>query len=273
MNNGIFYWDMDPVIIWITDSFPLKYYGLFFVTGLLLAYYVVKRIFKKENVLIENLDKLLIYVVIGTVLGARLGHVLFYDPSYYFSHPLEIFLPIAEVNGSYKFVGFQGLASHGGAVGVLIAIILFSRKSQTNLFWVLDRVAIATPITGAFIRLGNFMNSEIYGRPTNGNWGVVFQRDDLIPRHPTQLYEAISYILIFIFLFVTYNSAKNKQFKGMLFGIFLILLFLARFIIEFFKENQVNFEDGMTLNMGQILSIPFILAGISILIIQRKSSA
>ncbi len=169
MNDGIFYWDLDPVIIWITDSFPLKYYGLFFVTGLLLAYYVVKRIYKKENVPIENLDKLLIYVVIGTVLGARLGHVLFYDPSYYFSRPLEIFLPIAEVNGSYKFVGFQGLASHGGALGVLIAIILFSKKSHTNLFWVLDRVAIATPITGAFIRLGNFMNSEIYGRPTNGN--------------------------------------------------------------------------------------------------------
>lgn len=273
MNDGIFYWDVDPVIIWITDSFPLKYYGLFFVIGLLLAYYVVKRIFTKENVPIENLDKLLIYVVVGTVLGARLGHVLFYDPSYYFSHPLEIFLPIAEVNGSYKFVGFQGLASHGGAVGVLIAIILFAKKSHINLFWVLDRVAIATPITGAFIRLGNFMNSEIYGKPTNGNWGVVFQRDDLIPRHPTQLYEAISYIIIFIILFVSYNKAESKRFKGRLFGIFLILLFFARFTIEFFKENQVGFEDGMTLNMGQILSIPFIVAGIIILIIKRKPSA
>lgn len=273
MKDGIFYWDLDPVIFWITDSFPLKYYGLFFVTGLLLGYYVVKRIYNKENVPVEDLDRLLIYVVIGTVLGARLGHVLFYDPSYYFSNPLEIFLPIAEVNGSYKFVGFQGLASHGGALGVLIAIFLFAKKSQTNLLWVFDRVAIATPITGAFIRLGNFMNSEIYGKPTNGNWGVVFQRDDLIPRHPTQLYEAISYIFIFIFLFVTYNRAKSKNFKGMLFGIFLILLFLARFIIEFFKENQVSFEDGMALNMGQILSIPFILVGITILIIQRKPRA
>lgn len=273
MNDGIFYWDVDPVIFWITDSFPLKYYGLFFVTGLMLAYYIVKRIYKKENIPVENLDKLLIYIVIGTVLGARLGHVLFYDPSYYFSHPLEIFLPIAEVNGSYKFVGFQGLASHGGAIGVLISIIWYSKKYKTKLFWILDRVAIGTPITGAFIRLGNFMNSEIYGKPTNGNWGVVFQRDDLIPRHPTQLYEAISYILIFMFLITIYYRAKSKEFKGSLFGIFLILLFLARFIIEFFKENQVNFEDELTLNMGQLLSIPFILAGIIILILQRKPSA
>ncbi len=273
MEDGIIYWDVDPVIFWITDSFPLKYYGLFFAIGILLAYQVGKWIYGKEKVSIEHLDKLLIYIVIGILVGARLGHCLFYEPEYYLSNPIEIFLPIAKVQGEYEFVGFQGLASHGGGIGVLIAIIWYSRKYKTNILWILDRVAIATPITGAFIRLGNFMNSEIYGKPTNGNWGVVFQRDDLIPRHPTQLYEAISYILIFIFLFVTYNRAKSKQFKGMLFGIFLILLFLARFIIEFFKENQVNFEDEMTLNMGQILSIPFILAGITILILRRKPSA
>lgn len=134
----------------------------------------MKRIYDKENVPIENLDKLLTYIVIGTLVGARLGHCLFYDPQYYFSNPIEIFLPIAKVNGEYEFIGFQGLASHGGALGVLIAIIWYSRKYKTKLLWILDRVAIATPITGAFIRLGNFMNSEIYGKPTNGNWGVVF---------------------------------------------------------------------------------------------------
>lgn len=186
MNEGwIFHWDVDPVIFWITDSFPLKYYGLIFVTGLLLGYFIVKRIYEKENIPIEHLEKLLIYIVIGTVVGARLGHCLFYDPEYYLSRPLEIFLPIAEVNGSFKFVGFQGLASHGGALGVLIAIIWYSKKYKTKLLWVLDRVAIGSPLAGAFIRLGNFMNSEIYGKPTNGNWGVVFRRDDLIPRHPT----------------------------------------------------------------------------------------
>lgn len=258
------------MIFWITDSFPLKYYGLFFVTGLLLAYSVVKHIYRKEKVPVEDLDKLLIYIVIGTVVGARLGHVLFYDPAYYFSHPLEIFLPVAEVNGSYKFIGFQGLASHGGALGVLLAIIIYTKKYKTSLWWILDRVAIATPITGAFIRLGNFLNSEIYGKPTNGNWGVVFQREDLIPRHPTQLYEAVSYLLIFIILYAAYKKAGTRDFRGRLFSIFLILLFLARFIVEFFKENQVNFEDGLILNMGQILSIPFILAGLGLLIIQRR---
>jgi prolipoprotein diacylglyceryl transferase len=273
MKDGIFYWNLDPVLFWITDSFPLRYYGLFFALGILLAYFVVKWIYGKEKVSVEDLDNLLIYIVIGTVVGARLGHVLFYDPSYYFSHPLEIFLPIAKVQGTYEFVGFQGLASHGGALGVLISIIVYTKKYRSNLFWVLDRVAIAAPITGAFIRLGNFMNSEIYGRPTNGNWGIVFQREDLIPRHPTQLYEAISYIIIFIILFYIYNSTKKKNFRGILFGIFLILLFLARFIIEFFKENQMNFEDELTFNMGQILSIPFILAGLTILILQRKQGA
>ncbi len=216
------------------------------------------------------MDNLLTYIVVGTVVGARLGHVLFYDPAYYFSHPIEIFLPVAEVNGSYTFIGFQGLASHGGALGVLLAIIMYTRKYKTNLWWVLDRVAIATPITGAFIRLGNFIYSEIYGKPTNGNWGVVFQREDLIPRHPTQLYEAVSYLLIFIILYTAYKKAGTKDFRGRLFAIFLILLFLARFIIEFFKENQVSFEDGLTLNMGQILSIPFILIGLILVIIQRK---
>lgn len=270
MKDEIFYWNTDPVIFWITDSFPLKYYGLFFVIGLLLGYQIVKWIYNKEKIPVENLDKLATYIFIGTLLGARLGHVLFYQPDYYFDHPLEIFLPIQETNGSYEFIGFQGLASHGGALGVLIAIIWYSIKYKTKLLWILDRVAIAIPVAGTFIRLGNFMNSEIYGKPTNGNWGVVFQRDDLIPRHPTQLYEAISYLLIFAILMYTYKKSKNKKFNGILFGVFLILLFLARFIIEFFKENQVAFENQMTLNMGQWLSLPFIIAGILLITLQRK---
>ncbi len=222
---------------------------------------------------VENLDKLATYIFIGTLLGARLGHVLFYQPDYYLDHPLEIFLPIQEISGSYKFIGFQGLASHGGVLGVFISIIWYYIKYKTYLLWILDRVAIAGPVAGAFIRLGNFMNSEIYGKPTNGNWGVVFQRDDLIPRHPTQLYEALSYFIISAILIYTYKKSKNKKFKGILFGVFLILLFLARFIIEFFKENQVAFENQMTLNMGQRLSLPFIIAGILLIILQRKPSA
>lgn len=172
----------------------------------------------------------------------------------------------------YKFIGFQGLASHGGTIGVLIALGLYCKKFKTNFLWLLDRIAIVGPIVGAFIRLGNFMNSEIYGKPTNGNWGVVFQRDDLIPRHPTQLYEAFSYLLIFGILMYIYRNKNIKKPNGLIFGLCLVLVFLARFIIEFFKENQVGFEDSMTINMGQILSIPFIIIGLILMFIRKKPS-
>lgn len=270
MNDGIINWSLDPVIYWITDTFPLKYYGLFFISGLLLAHYVIKRIYAKENIPLESLEKLFVYIVIGTVLGARLGHCLFYDFSYYFQNPIEILLPIQKIGDSYKFIGFQGLASHGGTIGVLIAIGIYCKKYKTNFLWVLDRIAIVAPITAAFIRFGNFMNSEIYGKPTTGNWGVVFQKDDLIPRHPTQLYEAFSYLLIFTVLMFIYKSKAKEKPNGLILGVFLVLLFSARFIIEFFKENQVGFENSMTINMGQILSIPFIIIGLILIFIKKS---
>lgn len=269
MNDKVITWNLDPTIYWITETFPLKYYGLFFVTGIILAHYVEKRIYAKENIPIENLEKLFIYVVVGIVLGARLGHCLFYDPSYYFQNPIEILLPIKKIGNFYQFTGFQGLASHGGGIGTLIAIGIYCKKYKTNYLWILDKIAIATPIVAVFIRLGNFMNSEIYGKPTNGNWGIIFQRDDLIPRHPTQLYEAFAYLLIFGILMFTYKKTSNEKPNGLIFGLLLFFVFLARFIIEFFKENQVGFEDGMIINMGQILSIPFIIVGL-ILILKRK---
>ena len=269
MNNRIINWNLDPVIYWITETFPLKYYGLFFVSGILLAHYVAKRIYIKENIPVENLEKLFIYVVVGILLGARLGHCLFYDPSYYFANPLEILLPIKKIGDTYQFIGFQGLASHGGTIGVLIAIGIYCKKYKTNFLSVLDRIALVSPIVAAFIRFGNFMNSEIYGKPTNGNWGVVFQRDDLIPRHPTQLYEAFSYVLIFVILMLIYKKKKIKA-NGLILGIALILIFSARFIIEIFKENQVDFESGMMINMGQILSIPFIIIGLLLILARKK---
>ena len=269
MNNRIINWNLDPTIYWITETFPLKYYGLFFMTGILLAHYVAKRIYIKENIPIENLEKLFIYVVVGILLGARLGHCLFYDPSYYFANPLEILLPIKKIGDTYQFIGFQGLASHGGTIGVLIAIGIYCNKYRANFLSVLDRIALVSPIVAAFIRFGNFMNSEIYGKPTNGNWGVVFQRDDLIPRHPTQLYEAFSYIFIFGILMLIYEKKKVKP-NGLIIGVALILIFFARFIIEFFKENQVDFESGMLINMGQILSIPFIIIGLILVLTRRK---
>ncbi|MDO3696045.1 prolipoprotein diacylglyceryl transferase [Wenyingzhuangia sp. chi5] len=269
MNDRIITWNLDPTIYWITETFPLKYYGLFFATGILLAHYVAKRIYAKENIPIENLEKLFIYVVVGIVLGARLGHCLFYEPSYYFQNPLEILLPIKKIGDSYQFIGFQGLASHGGTIGVLIAIGIYCKKYKTNFLWVLDKIAIVAPIVAAFIRFGNFMNSEIYGKPTNGSWGVIFQKDDLIPRHPTQLYEAFSYLLIFGVLMLIYKNKKEKS-NGLILGVALVLIFLARFIIEFFKENQVGFEDGMIINMGQILSVPFIVVGLVLIFIKKS---
>lgn len=270
MIDKIVYWDVDPVIFWLTDTFSLKYYGFLFVTGLLLGYLIVKNIYKKEAIPLEQLDSLLTYIVLGTIIGARLGHCLFYQPDYFLDHPLEIILPIQKINGAYKFIGYQGLASHGGAIGVLIAIMIYCRKYKVNLLWILDKVAIAIPVTGAFIRFGNFMNSEIYGKPTNGNWGVVFVQDDLIPRHPTQLYEAFSYLLIALALFIIYNKTQISKTKGIMFGFFLIFLFSARFVIEFFKENQVGFENSMILNMGQLLSIPFVLSGVLLIYLKKR---
>ena len=268
--NGVLNWNVDPVIYWITDSFPLKYYGALFACGLLLGYYIVRNIYKKENLSVENLDSLLVYVIVGTILGARLGHVFFYEPEYFMKHPVEILLPIKETAGVYKFVGYQGLASHGGSIGVLIALVLYCRKYHVKFLWLLDKMAVGVPVTGAFIRFGNFMNSEIYGKATNGNWGVVFQRDDMIPRHPTQLYEAFAYLVIFGILFKMYKSERIRNANGLIFGTFLTLLFLARFIIEFFKENQESFENNMLFNMGQLLSIPFIIIGIILIVLKSR---
>jgi len=262
MKDNIIHWNVDPEIFWITDSLPLRYYGLFWVLGLMLAYLIVHHIYKKEGVPVEQLEKLSGYIFLGAILGARLGHCLFYEYDYYSNHLLEMFLPIKEINGSYEFIGFQGLASHGGTIAIFIAIFYFSKKTKTNLLWILDRIAIAAPVTSAFIRLGNLMNSEIYGKPTDGTWGFVFERDDMIPRHPTQLYEAISYLVIFGILLFMYQKKTENTRNGFLVGTFFILFFSARFIIEFFKENQVGFEDGMTFNMGQWLSVPFVLLGL-----------
>lgn len=266
------HWDVDPEIFTLFGTFPIKYYGLFFVSGLLLAYEVIKRIYKSENIPLEHLEKLSIYLFIGTLVGARVGHCLFYDFAYFSKHPLEIFLPFQIADGSWRFTGFAGLASHGAAIGILITIFLYIRKTKTPFFWLMDKVSIGIPVACAFIRLGNFMNSEIYGKPTSGNYGVVFMRDDMISRHPTQLYEAFSFLIIFGLLWYLYKKKLFNNQNGFIFGLFLILMFSARFIIEFFKENQVAFEDTMALNMGQILSIPFMIVGIALLIISNKKA-
>lgn len=267
-------WNTDPEIVKLFGTFSLRYYSLLFVSGLFLGYYIVKRIYLSEGESIEELERLSIFVFAGTIIGARLGHCLFYELEYYLSHPLEMLLPFRwKIGESFEFTGYQGLASHGGAIGVLTGILIYCKKYKVNFLWVLDRLAIATPITGAFIRFGNFMNSEIIGKPTNSDFGIVFARVDLIPRHPTQLYEAFAYLIIFLVLLLFYSKQKAKRKDGIVFGFFLVLLFVARILIEFFKINQVDFENGMFMNMGQLLSIPFVLAGLTIMIWKRKPRA
>lgn len=260
------HWNPDPELINIL-GISIRYYGLLFVSGLILSVYILSWIFKRENIPSEYLDKLFIFGMIGILVGARLGHCLFYEPSYYLSNPLEMILPITfPSGGGVKFIGYQGLASHGGALGLLIALYFYSRKTKHSMIDTIDLIAVVSGLGAGFIRLANFMNSEIIGMPTTKPWGVIFERVDNLPRHPAQLYEAICYFIIFAIMMILYKKMRDKLKSGFFFGLVLVLIFTARFIIEFFKEVQVGFEDGMTFNMGQLLSVPYIVVGIAFVV-------
>ena len=260
------HWNPDPELINIL-GISIRYYGLLFVSGLILSVYTLSWIFKRENIPSEHLDKLSIFGMIGILVGARLGHCLFYEPSYYLSNPLEMILPITFPNGGgVKFIGYQGLASHGGALGLLVALYFYSRKTKHSMIDTIDLIAVVSGLGAGFIRLANFMNSEIIGMPTTKPWGVIFERVDNLPRHPAQLYETICYFIIFAIMMILYKKKRDKLKSGFFFGLVLVLIFTARFIIEFFKEDQVRFEDGMTFNMGQLLSVPYIVVGIGFIV-------
>lgn len=263
-------WDVSPVIFSVGD-FQLRYYSLLFAAGFIIGYFIVKHMFNRENIPLKELDSLLIYVLVGGLLGARLGHCIFYDWAYFSDHLLEIILPV-RFEPEFHFTGYRGLASHGGALGILVALIFFTRKStRKNYLWTLDRVAVPTALAGALIRLGNLMNSEIYGHQTDLPWGFVFMKNgENFASHPTQIYEAVAYIIVFIVLMLIYRRSLQRLANGVLLGWFLVLIFIARFFIEYVKEVQVPWEEAMRLNMGQILSIPFILAGLGILIFAAK---
>jgi phosphatidylglycerol:prolipoprotein diacylglycerol transferase len=255
-------WDFDSEIINIL-GFPLKYYGLLFACGLLLSMYILKIIFKRENLKDSAHEALFVYGIVGILVGARLGHCLFYDFEYYSKNLLEIIVPIKKtLTGEYKFIGYAGLASHGGTIGLIISLYLYSKKYKIKYLKVLDLIAIVAPLGATFIRLANLMNSEMIGNPTAMPWAFIFRKVDTIPRHPAQLYEAISYLLIFILVFSVYKTKNIKLGNGFLFGLAITLIFTMRILIEFLKINQVAFEDGMNLNMGQLLSIPFIIIGL-----------
>lgn len=263
-------WNVKPQIFQL-ENFELRWYSLLFALGFLVGYYIMAWMFKKEKISIELLDKLTVYIIVATIFGARFGHCIFYEPEVYLKDPLRMILPWQGMpfTDNFKFTGYQGLASHGGAIGILIALALFSRKFKLPYLWILDRIAIVTAFAGGCIRTGNLFNSEIYGVQTDLPWGFRFLRealygtpiDQIVPKHPTQLYEAFAYFAIFALLMFFYYKGHEKYHHGFFVGIFLSLVFTARFFIEFIKEDQVSFETGMQLNMGQWLSIPFVIAG------------
>lgn len=244
-------WDPSPELFSI-GGFAPRWYGVLFATAFVLGYYLTKSIFKREGARIDLLDNLLMYVFIGTIAGARIGHCLFYEPEVYLNDPISI-LKIWE----------GGLASHGAGIGLFIALGLFIRKYKIDTLWLFDRLVIMIALAGFFIRLGNLVNSEIVGQPTTQPWGFIFvQLGENFARHPAQLYEAIAYLIMGCTMLFMYYKTHVTNYKGLLFGLGMVLIFAFRFFIEFTKDVQVAFERSMSLDMGQWLSIPFVILGI-----------
>ena len=245
-------------------SFGIHYYSLMFVIAFGLGYYIMKKIFENEKIPIEYLESLFVYMVVSILLGARLGDVFFYSWDYYQDHLMEILLPIKETPDGYSFTGFRGLASHGAVIGVLTGIYLYKMKfKEKKLIWLLDRMTIPIAIGATFVRFGNFFNSEIVGKYTGSNFGVVFLNNrETLPRHPAQLYEAFCYLVLFFALKLVFKGGRNKK-PGQLLGIFFAGMFSIRFLIEFVKESQGGFEEVMPFfTTGQWLSIPLIIIGL-----------
>ena len=277
---GYILWNPD-VVAFSLGPVEVRWYSLLWCIGLFAVYQLMHYLFKEQKLGEDKFDPMFLYCFLGILIGARLGHCLFYEPGYYLSHPMEMILPMRKFpDGEWHFTGYEGLASHGGTLGLMIAIVLYSRSVKLNLMHVLDNVAIVTPICACAIRLGNLMNSEIIGSPTDVPWAFVFERVDMLPRHPGQLYEALCYAMFFFIGWFIYRLSLKKEIierytspgtkplmdirvgSGFYFGLCLFLIFFSRIFIELTKENQVDFESGMMFNMGQLLSVPFVVLGL-----------
>ena len=254
-----FHWSIDPVLLHL-EPLQLRWYGIFFVGSFFLGLALLKWIFKREGKDGEPLDNLLIYILIGAVIGARLMHCFAYEPAYFISHPLEV-LKI------YK----GGLASHGGLLGSIVAIWLFCKRYKLDFLWLLSRTAIAGNITAASVRIGNFFNSEILGKPTDLPWAVVFDNIDNIPRHPVQIYEAIGYIAIFFLMLSVYKKTTPNRATKILPGVFLVAMFTIRFLLEYTKTKQADYSWSIPLSTGQVLSLPLIIIGLVWIVTALKS--
>lgn len=263
----------DPPLGLDLGFFTLRFYSLMFLIAFVSGWYLMKAIYKNESLSMDKMDKILIYTVIGTLLGARLGHVIFYQPELFAEDFLSVFLPFQFVP-TFKFTGFAGLASHGAAIGIATAMYFYSRKIlKRNIFFILDRIVIPVSFGAIFVRIGNFFNSEIIGKPTNTEYGVIFKKlGEDFARHPSQLYESGCYFILFIILYYLYWKTKISKKSGMLFGIFFTLLWSIRFIVEYSKEPQVAERAEWLLNTGQLLSIPMIIVGLAIMFISQFKS-
>ncbi len=277
-------WNPNPELFNFFGSFSIRYYSLLWIVGLICSFFIVRRQYRDKKIGEDKFEPLFFYCFFGILLGSRLGHCLFYQPDYYLHHIPEMILPIKILpGGGWKWTGYEGLASHGGTLGLIIALYLYCRQKKMHFMDVLDMIAVGTPICACCIRLANLMNSEIIGKATDVPWAFVFEREDMVPRHPAQLYEAIAYFIFALGMCYLYRRGLKQRgdkepdvknlptavspisypyTRGFFFGLCLTEIFFFRFFIEFLKENQVNFEEGMTLNMGQWLSIPFVLVGV-----------
>jgi prolipoprotein diacylglyceryl transferase len=272
-------------ILFEVFSLTIYWYSVMFIIAFSLGYYIVQKIYINDNKSVTLVEPLFIYVVFGTLIGARLGEVFFYNWGYFQNNLIEIFLPIKkDINSSFlfgiidgwKFVGYRGLASHGATIGIITAMFIYKYKFKYNsVLWIFDRIVIPISIGGMFVRIGNFFNSEIVGNYTNSNFGVVFQNNgEIFPRHPAQLYEAFGYLLLFILLWNIYWKTDLKKYKGFIFGLFLTCLFSIRMLVENVKESQGGLEDTLgILSTGQWLSIPFIIIGIVLMLYSRRKYA
>jgi phosphatidylglycerol:prolipoprotein diacylglycerol transferase len=268
MNDFILEWSPDEKIISF-GSIGIHWYSLMFLLAFFIGFQIMKKIYIKEKKDIALLDPFLVHMVLGTIIGARLGEVFFYNWDYFQNNLLEIFLPFKIDDSGWEFIGFRGLSSHGATIGIITSIIIYKIKYKyDSVLWIFDRLVIAVALGGMFVRIGNFFNSEILGKFTNSNFGVIFlNRGENLPRHPAQLYEAFGYLILFAFLVLIYNKTKLSTKKGFIFGFFLAKLFSIRFIVEYVKESQGGIEETLgILSTGQWLSIPFIIFGFLLMI-------
>ena len=263
----------DPSLGIDLGFFMIRYYSLMFILAFGFGLTLMKKMFIEDKISLEKVDTLFMYVILSTILGARLGHVFFYDWAYFQDHLAEILLPVKF--SPFRFTGFSGLASHGAAVGIIVALYFYSKNVlKKPLLFILDRVAVLVALAGVFIRIGNLMNSEIIGKPTGTDYGFIFVKlGESFPRHPTQLYEAFCYLIIFIILWTVYWKTNKKEQSGFLFGCFFASLWSVRFVIEFIKEAQIDERDSWSLNTGQLLSIPLVIIGIYFMIQSKKKIA